>query len=85
MRIGAERGDRAIGCSRCARVLARRTAATARCALHLVIPGESETVLALPSRRGVDPSEALLRAVDGLFGRPVADRGCEAMTIRAAA
>jgi DNA polymerase-3 subunit alpha len=42
--------------------------------LHLVIPGESETVVGLPSKRGVDPSEALLRAVDGLFGRPVADR-----------
>jgi DNA polymerase-3 subunit alpha len=42
--------------------------------LHLVIPGESETVLGLPSSRGVEPSEALLRAVDGLFGRPVADR-----------
>jgi DNA polymerase-3 subunit alpha len=42
--------------------------------LHLVIPGESETVVGLPTRRGVDPSESLLRAVDGLFGRPVAER-----------
>jgi DNA polymerase-3 subunit alpha len=42
--------------------------------LHLVIPGESETVLGLPDRRGVEPSDGLLRAVDGLFGRPVADR-----------
>jgi DNA polymerase-3 subunit alpha len=42
--------------------------------LHLVIPGESETVLGLPDSRGVEPSEGLLRAVDGLFGRPVADR-----------
>jgi DNA polymerase-3 subunit alpha len=42
--------------------------------VHLVIPGESETVLGLPEGRGVDPSDRLLRAVDGLFGRPVADR-----------
>lgn len=42
--------------------------------VHLVIPGESETVVALPEGRGVDPSDALLRAIDGLFGRPVADR-----------
>ena len=42
--------------------------------LHLVIPGESETVVALPGGRGVEPSDGLLRAIDGLFGRPVADR-----------
>jgi DNA polymerase-3 subunit alpha len=42
--------------------------------LHLVIPGESETVLGLPDRRGVEPSDGLLRAVNGLFGRSVADR-----------
>ena len=41
--------------------------------LHLVIPGETETVVALPDTRAVDPSQAMLRAVDGLFGRPVAD------------
>jgi DNA polymerase III subunit alpha len=41
--------------------------------LHLMIPGESETVLALPETRGVEPSQALLRAIDGLFGRPVAE------------
>ncbi len=39
--------------------------------VHLVIPGESETLMALPDHRGVDPSDALLRDVDGLFGRPV--------------
>ncbi len=41
--------------------------------LHLVIPGESETVMALPSGRGVEPSEALMREIDALFGRPVAE------------
>jgi DNA polymerase-3 subunit alpha len=41
--------------------------------LHLTIPGESETVMALGDLRGVEPSEALLRDVDGLFGRPVAE------------
>ncbi|HEX2483785.1 MAG TPA: DNA polymerase III subunit alpha [Myxococcota bacterium] len=42
--------------------------------LHLVIPGESETVVALPSGRGVEPSDGLLREIDTLFGRAVADR-----------
>jgi DNA polymerase-3 subunit alpha len=41
--------------------------------LHLRIPGESETVMALPDSRGVDASPGLLREVDRLFGRPVAD------------
>jgi DNA polymerase-3 subunit alpha len=41
--------------------------------LHLVITGESKTVLALPGLRGVRPDEALLREIDGLFGRPVAE------------
>jgi len=41
--------------------------------LHMTIPGESETVLALPDARGVDPSEALVEKVDGLFGRPVTE------------
>ena len=40
-------------------------------ALHLVIPGESETVVALPGARGVRPDRALLDDVDGLFGRQV--------------
>jgi DNA polymerase-3 subunit alpha len=42
--------------------------------LHLVIPGESETVVALPNGRGVEPSDGLLREIDTLFGRAVADR-----------
>ncbi len=42
-------------------------------ALHLVIPDESETVLAFPCLRGVRPDEALLREVDGLFGRRVSE------------
>jgi DNA polymerase-3 subunit alpha len=41
--------------------------------LNVVIPGESETVLALPDRRGVDGSEALLGELDALFGRKVAE------------
>ena len=43
--------------------------------LHLMIPGESETVMALPDASGVEPSEDLRKAVDGLFGRAVADVG----------
>jgi DNA polymerase-3 subunit alpha len=42
-------------------------------ALHVVIPDESETVLALSGLRGVRPDEAFLREVDGLFGRRVAE------------
>jgi DNA polymerase-3 subunit alpha len=42
-------------------------------ALHLVIPGQSETVLALPALPGVRASGDLCRAVDGLFGRRVAE------------
>jgi DNA polymerase-3 subunit alpha len=42
-------------------------------ALHLVIPDESETVLALPGRRGVRPDPRLRQRVDDLFGRPVTD------------
>jgi DNA polymerase-3 subunit alpha len=41
--------------------------------VHLVIPSESETVLALPEGRQVAPNEALVRDIDGLFGRAVAD------------
>jgi DNA polymerase-3 subunit alpha len=40
--------------------------------VHVQLPGESETVLALPDRRGVDAGDALLRELDALFGRPVA-------------
>jgi DNA polymerase-3 subunit alpha len=42
-------------------------------ALHVVIPDQSETVLAFPSLRGVRPDEKLLREVDGLFGRRVTE------------
>jgi DNA polymerase-3 subunit alpha len=41
--------------------------------LHLRIPGESETVLGLGDGCAVDASPQLLREVDTLFGRPVAD------------
>jgi DNA polymerase-3 subunit alpha len=41
--------------------------------LRLTVPGESESVLALPDARGVRPVEALLRDVDALFGRPVTE------------
>ncbi len=41
--------------------------------LHLRIPGESETVLAVGDAQGVDATPALLREIDALFGRPVAD------------
>jgi DNA polymerase-3 subunit alpha len=40
--------------------------------VNVQLPGESETVLALPDRRGVDAGDALLRELDALFGRPVA-------------
>jgi len=40
--------------------------------VHLLIPGQSETVLALPDRLGVEPGDALLEELRGLFGRPVA-------------
>ncbi len=41
--------------------------------LHLLIPGESETILAFGS--GVRPSPGLLEDVDALFGRPVTELG----------
>jgi DNA polymerase-3 subunit alpha len=41
--------------------------------LHVVIPDESETVIAIPSIRGVRPDDALRRDLDGLFGRAVTD------------
>jgi hypothetical protein len=41
--------------------------------LHLLIPGESETVMALSVGSGVDPSDELTMAVNSLFGRPVAE------------
>jgi len=41
--------------------------------LHMTIPGESETLLALSDARGVRPTEELMAALDGLFGRPVTE------------
>jgi hypothetical protein len=41
--------------------------------LHLLIPGESETVVALPEARGVRPSEQLHADLAGLFGRSVTE------------
>jgi DNA polymerase-3 subunit alpha len=41
--------------------------------LHVVIPDESETVMAVSSVRGVRPDPGLLRDVDGLFGRAVTE------------
>lgn len=41
--------------------------------VHLVIPGETETLVGLPDAQGVDATEALLHDIDGLFGRPVSD------------
>jgi DNA polymerase-3 subunit alpha len=41
--------------------------------IHLVIPGESETVLALPSLAGVRPGAPLIEELTGLFGREVAE------------
>ncbi len=41
--------------------------------VHLLIPGESETLLALPEARGVDATQDLLRELDTLFGRPVSE------------
>jgi DNA polymerase-3 subunit alpha len=41
--------------------------------LHLTIPGESQTVMAVGAVRGVRASDDLLRDLDGLFGRRVAE------------
>ena len=41
--------------------------------MHMTIPGESETTLALPDARGVSPTEELVRKVNDLFGRPVTE------------
>jgi DNA polymerase-3 subunit alpha len=41
--------------------------------LHLRIPGESETLVALDPTRGVDATPELLREIDALFGRPVTE------------
>ena len=41
--------------------------------LHVTIPGESETVMALPDTLAVTPTEVLVRDVNALFGRDVAE------------
>ncbi|HSJ97833.1 MAG TPA: DNA polymerase III subunit alpha [Myxococcota bacterium] len=41
--------------------------------LTVRIPGESETVIALPDAWAVEPGDGLLRALDQLFGRRVAE------------
>jgi DNA polymerase III subunit alpha len=41
--------------------------------VHIVIPGESETILAVGGVAGVRADESLLRDVADLFGRPVAE------------
>jgi DNA polymerase-3 subunit alpha len=43
--------------------------------VHITIPGETETVLAVGSVRGVDPSDGLRRKLDSLFGRAVSETG----------
>ncbi|MCP5070589.1 MAG: DNA polymerase III subunit alpha, partial [bacterium] len=43
--------------------------------VHMMIPGESETVMALPESRGVEPTQELVKAIDGLFGRAVSEVG----------
>jgi len=41
--------------------------------LHVVIPDESETVIAVSAVRGVRPDETLRRDLDALFGRVVSE------------
>jgi DNA polymerase-3 subunit alpha len=41
--------------------------------LHITIPNESETVMALPESCGVRPTEDLVEHLDALFGRPVTE------------
>ena len=41
--------------------------------LHVTISGESETVMSLPDTLAVMPTEALVRDVNALFGRDVAE------------
>jgi hypothetical protein len=41
--------------------------------LHVVIPGESETVISVSGVRGVRPDESLRADLNGLFGRVVTE------------
>jgi DNA polymerase-3 subunit alpha len=43
--------------------------------LHIMIPGESETIVSVGGIRGVNATDGLCRDIDALFGRPVTERG----------
>ena len=43
--------------------------------VHVRIPDESETIISVQGLGGVDADDALVREVDALFGRSVAERG----------
>jgi len=58
---------------RALRDVLRQHPGDAAVSLHLVIPGQSETVLAVSGVRGVSPDAELLRDVHALFGRPVTE------------
>ena len=55
------------------RAILERQSGDCAVVLHLVIAGESETVLSLSSVAGVRPNRALCHEVDALFGRGVAE------------
>ena len=71
VRIGAEEAT----ADRLTALRARLAKSPGECAVrvHLVIPDQSETVLAISSLRGVRPDETLKRDVDALFGRAVTE------------
>lgn len=53
--------------------LLRATKGDCGVTLHIVIPSETETILALPPALRVQPSENLLHEVDSLFGKSVTE------------
>ncbi len=57
------------------RSLLERKPGACSVAVHVVIPGESETVLGLPHLAGVRPDSNLCQEVDELFGRKVTELG----------
>ena len=71
VRIGADEATP----DRLAALRARLERSPGECAVrvHLVIPDQSETVLAVSSLRGVRPDETLKRDLDALFGRAVTE------------
>jgi DNA polymerase III subunit alpha len=71
VRIGAEEATE----DRLTALRERLARSPGECAVrvHLVIPDQSETVLAISSLRGVRPDETLKRDVDALFGRAVTE------------